>query len=115
MDSAAPVDDAGLWFPIGRVEHFDDGRILGAELMGRAVAVWRAGEDWHAVEDACPHRGAKFSTIGRIERDELVCGWHDWRFCAASGEHVSAPSIKLLRYPVRIRDDRVEVDLAAGA
>jgi nitrite reductase/ring-hydroxylating ferredoxin subunit len=41
----------------------------------------------------------------------LLCGWHFWAFDADTGAHTHLPTVCLVRYPVRVTDGVVEVEL----
>src|SRR3954451_14882016 len=44
--------------------------------LGRDIALWRdAAGAVHAIEDFCPHRGARMS-MGHIVEDGLACAYH---------------------------------------
>ena len=69
---------------VGPVERFRErfGRVVVVE--GREVAVFRRGDRFWAVQDACPHMGASLAG-GRLDGDAVVCHWHHWRFDLTSG------------------------------
>jgi len=73
---------------------------LSTEVGDEPVAVRLLGENWviarldhtlAAFADRCPHRLAPLSA-GRVEAEELVCGYHGWRF-VASGECTAVPAL----------------------
>jgi len=63
--------------------------LLSKDLRDKPVSIRRFGEDLvlyrassgaiHCFVDRCPHRGVKLS-LGRVSGDELVCGYHAFRF-----------------------------------
>ena len=48
------------------------------------MAVFRVGERWFALRDACPHMGASLAE-GSLEDGAVVCHWHDKRFDLETG------------------------------
>ena len=69
----------------------------------RDITVFREGERFYAIDDACTHVGA--SHLKSTVKDGVVeCWLHKGRFCLESGEP--------LRYPARLpaQVHRVEVD-----
>jgi len=105
------------WSTAGPTEAFAADGVHGVSLedaFGRTLAVIRRGDDLFAFVDQCPHRGLPFSEHGHLdETGALVCGWHAWSFCLENGTHTEFPSVTVGTFPIRIRDDQVEIDLAA--
>ena len=98
---------------------------------GRQILLWRAGEAIYACDNRCPHEGyplAEGSLARRkvsgdgggagpgIDRDAdkehcvLTCHWHGWTFDLDSGETLLGGDV-LRRYPVRIEDGTIQLDL----
>jgi vanillate O-demethylase monooxygenase subunit len=89
LDNVSPALARG-WHAVARV----------AELGERPTQVWLLGEPWaivrldgtlHAYRDRCPHRFAPLSA-GRVVDDEVMCGYHGWRF-AGDGHATSIPAL----------------------
>jgi len=80
------------------------------EHGNRMFAVFRRGESVCVINDTCPHAGASLSA-GFVDDECVVCPWHGWTFNIESGELVENPDIKVRRYPVRIVDGNVQVQL----
>jgi phenylpropionate dioxygenase-like ring-hydroxylating dioxygenase large terminal subunit len=71
---------ARCWFPVARVEDAGD-KPLAVKLLDLPLVVYRAGTQWVVARDQCPHRGVPLS-MGWIEGEEIVCGYHGLRFGA---------------------------------
>lgn len=97
------------WRPVGRCEEWTEGQGRTVALGARRIAVWRQGERWFALKDACPHRGLPLSTA-RIQGGEITCPAHGWRFDPGTGASRSGCAAATC-YPVRQRDGVVEVGL----
>jgi phenylpropionate dioxygenase-like ring-hydroxylating dioxygenase large terminal subunit len=53
---------------------------LARQVLGVPLALWRTSSGAPAaVVDRCPHRNVPLS-LGRVERGELECRYHGWRF-----------------------------------
>ena len=91
------------------------------DLPGGSLRTWKrdghqlvlartASGEVHALDNRCPHEGYPLAQ-GTLRGEALTCCWHNWKFdvrdgrCVLGGEAVRS-------YPVRVRDGRVEVDLA---
>ena len=44
---------------------------------------------------------------GECEGSTLTCPWHSFQFDLTSGECITAPSVQLEPYPLRLEDGRV--------
>ena len=72
-------------------------------------------DDIFAYHDECPHE--KYS-LGNAEIEEgvIICQKHLWEFEIRTGLHITrVPMVErnLVRYPVRIVNERVEIDVAS--
>lgn len=102
FETVATVDQ----IPLGR------GRMF--VIRGHMIAIFRRGEEFFAMDDACPHMGASLAE-GSLEGDAVYCPWHAWRFCIKDGTWLDNPRAKLRNrvYPVRIVGSDVQVELPA--
>jgi len=74
------------------------------------LAVGRTAQgDLFAVDNRCPHEGYPLAQ-GGLNGCVLTCEWHNWKFDTASGECLLGGE-GVRTWPVRQRDDGVEVDL----
>ena len=81
------------------------------EHDGLAVAVFNAGGGrFYATGATCPHEDGPLSE-GWVEADAVVCPWHGFDFDVATGQCRVEPELSVPVYPVRIREEQVEVDL----
>ena len=63
---------------------------------------------------AAPISGVPISG-GRLVGGEITCGAHHWQYDAATGCGVNPRSAALRRFPARVRDGAVEVDVEPDA
>ncbi|WP_101830476.1 aromatic ring-hydroxylating oxygenase subunit alpha [Frankia canadensis] len=78
------------WHPVARSTEVGDEPVA-VRLLGEPWVVARLDDRLAAFADRCPHRLAPLSA-GRVDADELVCGYHGWRF-VASGECTTVPAL----------------------
>ena len=99
------------WTAVGRVEDIPP---LGARVVRTPtldIAVFRAADDRiFALEDRCPHRGGPLSQ-GIVHGGRVTCPLHDWCIELAAGEAVVPDQGSVRRFPVRITDGQIELDL----
>lgn len=76
----------------------------------RIVAVFRVGEEWHALDGICPHQGGPLGK-GALSGCILTCPWHGWQFDVTTGQHQSIGTLRQPRLAVQVEGDDVFVDL----
>lgn len=80
------------------------------DLAGQPILLARLEDGFHAVHDVCLHRGGSLSAAP-LEGAEAVCHLHFWRFDVRSGASTQVPSIRLRRFPVKIEEGSVYVEI----
>jgi len=96
--------------PVARVGDIPAGEGRTFEVAGRLVAVFYDGQDYHALDDLCPHMGASLGS-GPFVDGVVTCPWHAWRFRACDGAWCDNPKLRVDVHPVRVRDGGVEVQV----
>ena len=110
-----PEDDTAPegWTAIARLEDIPEGIAFRADAGDVPLVLVRRGEAVDPLANACAHQGGPLRE-GRVVDGCVECPWHATRFALASGASVSGPSVYAQpRYPVRIVDGTVEVEVAA--
>jgi len=51
---------------------------------GREIAVFHVGDEFYAIDNACPHQGGPLAE-GWLEGNIVTCPWHAWCFDVRSG------------------------------
>ena len=97
-----------LWYPIAPSWQLGENP-LGVTRLGERIVVWRDREGTvHALEDRCPHRGARLS-LGWNLGDRLACWYHGVEI-DANGTVLDVPAVEscpltgrtaVRRYPCR--------------
>jgi len=85
-----------------------EGATLLVTVRQRKVALVRIGDDVFALQDACPHKGGPLceGTVS-VQRGELICPWHRFRFDLRSGASVTNPQLVAKTFPVEVRENAV--------
>ena len=96
-------------------------------LLGEPIAFVRRGRKVYAVQDECPHRGARMS-LGKDEfpgTDTLACRFHGWTFDLRNGACVAALTdgpdspvvgkVRIRTFPTEQRKGIVWVWMGRGA
>jgi phenylpropionate dioxygenase-like ring-hydroxylating dioxygenase large terminal subunit len=90
------------WHVVCKGGELTDEQPIGSRIMGRDVVVWRSGNDVHAWDDICVHRGVRLS-LGKVcEQRYLQCAYHGWTY-DGSGQCVRIPAHPDLKIPAKAR------------
>ena len=111
------MDQTQRWHPTVPFDDLSEGWVEGASAGETKLILVRSGDEVCAYRDACPHEGFPLSETGMIEEGVLVCNKHLWEFDVATGKHISRlerPECNLKRYPVRVVEGVVEVDVGGA-
>jgi nitrite reductase/ring-hydroxylating ferredoxin subunit len=98
------------WIDLGSLDDLPEGTPVLRKAEGQRFVCVRRGERVDALDDRCPHQGYPLSQ-GSLRDGVLTCEWHNWKFeiesgaCTFGGEPVR-------RFPSRVEDGRVKLDLA---
>lgn len=113
------VCEGWYWAAAGRTLGIK--QVLGLELMGRAIVLYRGVDGVARARDAfCPHMGAHLK-LGRVEGNSLRCFFHGWRFDPDGGcDHVpalegGAPNVQLRSHPIAEQDGLIWIWVGNGA
>lgn len=84
------------------------------QLDGHDIAIFRQGEQLHALADSCPHSGASLCA-GRVEDGHVRCPAHGLRFrltdglLAGSAPGSHSTSLGVRAFPVRILGPQLQI------
>jgi nitrite reductase/ring-hydroxylating ferredoxin subunit len=81
-------------------------------VVGGAMTILllKSNGRFHAYQGTCPHQGAALDQ-GEFDGGLITCAAHRWQFDATDGRGVNPRSACLKRFPVRIVDRKVLVEL----
>jgi len=88
--------------PLGTARNFN--------LQGREIAIFHTKDGFLARSGTCRHQGFKFELCD-IRGDEVRCPLHDWRYRISTGEGISPRWPRLARYPLRVEEGFIWVNL----
>lgn len=78
---------------------------------GRHVALFRLGDEFHAIDNLCLHKAGPLCE-GEIDDSGVVtCPWHGWSYEIRTGTLVQDPRVGVSRHEVRIDGDMIAVRL----
>jgi nitrite reductase/ring-hydroxylating ferredoxin subunit len=99
--------------PAARLGDVGEAELVGCEVAGQRVLLTRVGDAVYAYEDRCAHMGVRLSE-GRRNGTRLFCRAHYWEYDVETGCATEPSGACLRRFPVRIEDGRIFVDVDAA-
>ena len=98
-------------YPVARVDELADGQMKQVQAGETELLLVRLDGQFYALGARCTHYGAPLAT-GALHGERIICPWHHACFHARTGEHLEPPGMDHLpRFPVRVEDDQVLVEL----
>lgn len=80
------------------------------EAAGEAIALFRVGDEVHAVESTCPHRGGPLA-FGELRGATVFCPLHAWAFDVRTGRCDEFPEASLRTFAVHVEGGEVQIEL----
>lgn len=80
------------------------------EVDGEAIALFRVGQEIHAIDNVCPHRYGPLA-FGDLRGRTVYCPLHAWGFDVVSGACDEFPGVSVRTYPVHVEGDDVQIEL----
>ncbi|BCM93197.1 3-phenylpropionate/cinnamic acid dioxygenase ferredoxin subunit [Abditibacteriota bacterium] len=74
------------------------------------VALFRVGDEVHAIDNECPHAGADLAS-GYTDGYAVACPWHCWEFDTRTGECRTVADYDVETYKVVIEEGIVKLEL----
>ncbi len=99
------------WIEAIAVDEVPQDDVLGLDVGGRELALYRVDGQVFATDNICTHGHARLCD-GFLEGHEIECPLHQGRFDVRSGKAMCAPLTEDLRiYPIRVEGGKVFVEI----
>ena len=103
------------WQKVARAEALGNGDVIGVDVGGTPIALYRIDDRIYATDGMCTH-AAGLLADGWVEDGAIECPLHQARFDIRTGRALCEPATEDLRtYPVEVRDGDVLIDLERAA
>ena len=87
-----------------------DAQGLQVTIGDLVVAVFRVGDRYYVIDDACTHGPGRLSE-GEVDGDIIECNFHNGAFNIRTGEIVAPPCMVPIRtYYTEVRDGQIYID-----
>lgn len=99
------------WHKVASRSEIEDEDVIGVEVEGTEIAIYRLGSDYYATSNICTHAFAMLSD-GYVEGDCIECPLHQQLFRIATGEAVEGPAEEDLKtFPVKVEGEDILVEV----
>lgn len=97
------------WIEAASVDGIPADDVIGVEVAGKDLALYRVDDQVFATDNICTHGHARLCD-GFLDGHEIECPLHQGKFDIRSGKAMCAPLTDDVRtYPIRIEDGKVFV------
>lgn len=79
------------------------------DIEGKRLCLARTEEGYFAIDDKCPHAGARFGMGGWCDNGLVVCPVHRYKYDVKTGKGLQGDFVET--YPTELRNDGVYVGL----
>lgn len=79
-----------------------------------AVAVFRIGDRFYAIDNRCPHKGGPLGT-GPFDGAVVTCPWHGFTVDVRTGRSPRAPGLRVRTFAVEDDGDDLRIVIAEAA
>ena len=95
-------------YMIGKVGEFRSGSAVAIQAGRHTIAIFRTGDEFFAISNACPHKGASLCDGEILVKERIVrCPWHHWNWRLDTGRLEGDPRQRVRTYEVAIDGDEV--------
>ncbi len=92
---------------VARLADLPQGVGVCVRLGDEPIALFRCGEEVHAIHNTCPHQDGELAE-GDLDGTVIMCPLHGWTFDVRTGQVLNGEK-SVASYPVRIEGDEVKV------
>lgn len=103
--------NTGEWLDAASVDDIPPDDVIGVQVGGRDIALYRVDGEVFATDNLCSHGQARLCD-GFLLGHEIECPFHQGRFDVRTGQATCVPATEAIRsFPVKIEAGRVCVAL----
>ncbi len=100
-----------IWTDAAAHDDVPEDDVIGVDVGGRDIALYKVGDDVFATDNVCTHGHARLCD-GFLEGHEIECPLHQGRFDIRTGQATCEPAEQPITvYRVKVEDGRVLVGL----
>ncbi len=96
---------------VGRAGDLAEGQARVVQVNGQRIALFHVEGRYYALEGDCPNEGGSLAD-GVLDGLRIVCPWHGHDFHLKTGKCELDPDLKVLTYPVKVRNNNLLIEMA---
>ena len=100
------------WVEVLKTDQLDESKGTTVFVNERDIALYRYQGDFYALDNQCVHRNGQLGD-GHMEGANVICPLHQWDYDVRTGVSRYDAQENVAVYPVRVSDDRVEINANA--
>jgi 3-phenylpropionate/trans-cinnamate dioxygenase ferredoxin subunit len=102
------------FFSVAKTEEIPNGKRVLITIREFPIVVFKLAGEFYAIADVCSHDDGPLGD-GYLGEFEIVCPRHGARFDIRTGKVLTLPAIvDIPAYPVRIKDEEIQVGVPVG-
>ena len=94
---------------VAKVGEIREGAAKVVTVDGNEVAVFNVGGQYHAISNACAHKGGPLGE-GVLDGNVVTCPLHGWKFDVTTGVSAVVKTVKVPNYKVVVEGDKIMVE-----
>lgn len=98
------------WVAVAEAASLPPGEGRSIQVGRQGFALWNVDGEFHALDDACPHKGAPLGA-GTLHDGVVFCPLHGWAFDARTGACHSNPRRPVGKHPVKVENGQVWIEV----
>ncbi|MDF2387619.1 NifU family protein [Nostoc ellipsosporum NOK] len=99
------------WVKVANIEELPDFGVLAKKIAGHSLILYRQDAKITCYSNACTHFASPLDT-GKVENGIITCPSHGFQYNLLTGECLTAADVNLQSYPVKIKGDKVFVQIS---
>ena len=96
---------------VARTKEIPIGERKRIEINGQRISIFNIASEYFAICDTCPHKGTAPLIRGKLDGLGIKCPNHGYRFDLKTGECNIDPTFNTKVFPVKVRGDKILLDL----
>eukprot|EP01095_Lingulamoeba_sp_RSL-Kostka_P017454 TRINITY_DN905_c1_g1_i1.p1 TRINITY_DN905_c1_g1~~TRINITY_DN905_c1_g1_i1.p1 ORF type:complete len:487 (+),score=89.30 TRINITY_DN905_c1_g1_i1:1659-3119(+) len=99
------------WYFLTKSSEIKKGEIKSFYIFEKELILFRSTKkpfNVHLVSAICPHLGANLKE-GIVEEDNIICGFHCWKFCGKTGKCIDIPYANNIKIPKQAKISNYEI------
>jgi nitrite reductase (NADH) small subunit len=102
-----------MWHSVGKLSDFPSGTSQEIVVGCHVIAVFNTESGMYAVDGMCAHQGGPLAN-GKVAGCVITCPWHGWQYDLQTGQHLTAKSVRLQSFAVKIENGEVLIEVVDG-